>query len=281
MGSIDVAEDDVFTATVHVTDGFGEDGYPDPAIDDSLDLTMTIVDPNIVLDPVDGNYGPFGLWADDDIIITTNRGSTDWVRFYDAADGSPINNRHFKLKYVYGPNPKDVWSNGETVYVLDQTYNSSVKRIYAYGFADGKRRKNREITLHADNGAPGGLWGHNGVIYVSDAADNMLYPYDLDTRQHLSSSRVSLAVERERGAGQIGYIWSDGETVWVTRWLSHWVRAYDLETGARIPRLDIEMARVNYGSTGIHSDGCPASTIFADRIASKEPLPNASGWLIK
>ena len=255
MGSLDIEEDDVFTATVQVTDGFGEDGYPDTAIDDSLDITITIVDPNIVVTTPDRTYQPFGLWANDDVIITTNRGSTDWVRFYDADDGSPIADRHFKLKYVTGPRPKDIWSDGETVYVLDQVYSSGTNKIYAYGLDDGKRRKSREITLHPDNRAPGGLWGQDDVIYVSDAADNMLYPYDLDTRQHISSGRVTLAVESERGIGQIGYIWSDGDTVWVTRWLSHWVRAYDLETGARIPRLDIQMARANYGSTGIHSDG--------------------------
>ena len=255
MGSLDIEEDDVFTATVQVTDGFGEDGYPDPAIDDSLDITMTIVDPNIVVTTPGRTYQPFGLWANGDVIITTNQGSTDWVRFYDADDGSPIDDRHFKLKYAFGPRPRDVWSDGDTIYVLDRSAHSGQRKVYAYGFDDGNRRRSKEITLHADNGAPSGLWGQNGVIYVSDAADNMLYPYDLGTRQHISSGRVTLAVEPERGIGQIGYIWSDGDTVWATRWLSHWVRAYDLESGARIPRLDIQMARINYGSTGIHSDG--------------------------
>ena len=256
MGSLDIEEDDVFTATVQVTDGFGEDGYPDPAIDDSLDITMTIVDPNIVVATPDRTFQPFGLWANDDVIITTNRGSTDWVRFYDADDGSPIADRHFKLKYVYGPRPKDVWSDGDTLYVLDQSgqaRNQEDLRLRA-----GRRQPPQEQGNHAAPGQPsprrplGPGRRHLRVrrnrqhalpIRPGHPAAHQLRPgHPRRRKQNAASARSDTSGPTAKPSGP-------------TRWLSHWVRAYDLETGARIPRLDIQMARANYGSTGIHSDG--------------------------
>ena len=236
MGSLDIEEDDVFTATVQVTDGFGEDGYPDPAIDDSLDITMTIVDPNIEVTINDRNHRPKGLWGDGEIFVTANDSGNGQIRFFDADTGEHLSDRDFELNYTRGPRPVGVWSDGDTLYVANQIWTGRTNRVYAYGLDDGNRRRNREITLHQDNDRVGGIWGDGNVLYVTDRTDQKLYAYDIENRSYLAGSSVTLDVQTERGISELGDIWSDGETVWATRWLSNWVRAYNLESGERVPK---------------------------------------------
>ena len=50
-------------------------------------------------------------------------------------------------------------------------------------------------------------------------------------------------------------LWTDGETIWISYWLSEFIRAYDVATGARRPGLDIQLARENASPSGIYSDG--------------------------
>ena len=50
-------------------------------------------------------------------------------------------------------------------------------------------------------------------------------------------------------------IWLNGETIWISYWLSDFIRAYNMSTGARQPGLDIQLARENAGPIGIDSDG--------------------------
>ena len=52
MGSLELTEGATFTASISVTDGLDDAGREDHSPDDTLDLAMTIVNPNIVIEPV-------------------------------------------------------------------------------------------------------------------------------------------------------------------------------------------------------------------------------------
>ena len=51
MGNLELTESATFTASISVTDGVNTQWQEDLTADDSLDLTMTIVNPNIVIEP--------------------------------------------------------------------------------------------------------------------------------------------------------------------------------------------------------------------------------------
>ena len=178
MGSTELAEGSVHTATLTVTDGFGEDGYPDESADDTLNLTMTMVNPNIEVTPASVVSFPKGLWRDDEVIIIANKsGSTAQVLVYNADTGLELVGRRFELTTSY-PNPQGVWSDGTTLYVANQIWTGRANHVYAYGLDDGNRRRNREITLHHNNDSVGDIWGDGNVLYVTGRADQKLYAYD-------------------------------------------------------------------------------------------------------
>ena len=252
MGSLEVEEGDVFTATVSVTDGFGEDGYPDGSADDTLGLTMTMVDPNLHVEPESAASFPRGLWRDNEVILVANKsGTTGQVLVYDVDTGAELEDRKFDLTTRY-PAPKGVWSDGVTVYIVDDQPGRGRDYVRAYRLRDGKRQSGKDIRLAGAQRRATGIWSDGATLYVGDNQDRKLYAYNLGDGSRDSGRDVSIDPGRRK---EITDFWSDGETVWAGIWLHEWVLAFDLETGSRVPRLDIQLARENLGPTGVFSDG--------------------------
>ena len=255
MGSAEITVDTTYTATISVTDGMDADRNADTANDDSLSLTMTMVNPNIVVDPVSNQTFPYGLWVGDDIAVTTNNGtSEDWVLFYDRNTQAGLTDRNFEITTPTFPAPKGVWSDGETLYLLVINEGASKNRgkIYGYSLASGNRAARKDIRLANANGNPAGLTGHDGRLYVADTQDNKVYAYDVETR---SRSRDHDIAGIDRLNKHMTDLWLNDETLWVSYWRSDFIRAYDTATGTRKPSLDIQTAAENRGPTGIDSDG--------------------------
>ena len=152
------------------------------------------------------------------------------------------------------PSLQGVWSDGNTVYVLAILKSRSTPRgkIFAYSLSDGARRKSDDISLHRNNSHPYGLTGHDGVMYVGDNGDDKVYAYDIESGDRQSSHEINGIDTLRRDMTDI---WLNGETIWISYWLSDFIRAYDVETGERQPHLDVQLARENAGPIGIDSDG--------------------------
>ena len=259
MGSLEMSEGATYTASISVTDGVNTQWQGDRTADDSLSLAMTMVNPNIVIEPSSRHAFPKGLWVDDDIVVTTNDISSysrnDQAMVYDRATQQHLADRGFPQ--VGGrnyPSLQGVWSDGNTVYVLAILKSRSTPRgkIFAYSLSDGARRKSDDISLHRNNSHPYGLTGHDGVMYVGDNGDDKVYAYDIESGDRQSSHEINGIDTLRRDMTDI---WLNGETIWISYWLSDFIRAYDVETGERQPHLDVQLARENAGPIGIDSDG--------------------------
>ena len=255
MGSADMTVDTTYTATINVTDGLDDERNTDHSADDSLSLSMTMVNPNIVVNPVSNRSFPYGLWVADDIVVTTNDGSSeDWTLFYNRDTQAELEDRNFEITKPKFAAPRGVWSNGDTVYLLVLNDGSSSRKgkIYGYSLASGTRQSSQDIALANANRHPTGLTGHDGKLYVGDNADSKVYAYDIATRAHSADDDIGSI---DRLGKQMTDVWRNADTIWISYWRSDFIRAYDTETGTRKAGLDIQTATDNRGPTGIDSDG--------------------------
>ena len=254
MGGLEMAEEATFTASISVTDGLDDTGREDQSPDDSLNLTMTIVNPNIVIEPSSHAAFPRGLWVDDDIVVTTNESTRDRAMFYDRETQQYLEDRSFRVGGNSYPTIRGTWSDGNTLYALaaQRSRANPGGKIFAYRLSDGARRSSEDISLPGDNAHPIGLTGREGVLYVGDSRDRKVYAYDIETRSRRSSHDINGIDTLKRDMTDF---WLDGETIWISYWLSDFIRAYDVATGDRKPGLDVQLARENAGPIGIDSDG--------------------------
>ena len=253
MGNLELTEDTAYTASISVTDSLDDAGQEDQSPDDTLELTMTMVNPNIVIEPSSHAARPRGLWVDDDMVVTTNESSRDRAMFYDRETQQYLEDRSFRVGGNSYPTIQGTWSDGATLYVLaaQRSWTNPRGKIFAYQLSDGSKQNSKDIILAGENAHPAGLTGREGVLYVGDDRDRKAYAYDMETRSQ--SSRDINGIDTFRR--NMTDIWLDGETIWISYWLSDFVRAYDAETGAHKPRLDVQLARENAGPSGIYSDG--------------------------
>ena len=254
MGNLELEEGSTHTASISVTDGRDDAGREDHSTDDTLELTMTMVNPNIVIEPSSNAAFPRGLWVDDDIVVTTNESSRDQAMFYDRETQQYLEDRSFRVGGNSYPTIQSTWSDGTTLYVLaaQRSWSNPRGKIFAYQLSDGSKQRSKDIILHGENAHPFGLTGREGILYVADDRDRKVYAYDMETRSRQSSHDINGIDTFRRNMTDI---WLDGETIWISYWLSDFVRAYDAETGAHKPRLDVQLARENAGPIGIYSDG--------------------------
>ena len=255
MGSAEMSVDTTYTATISVTDSMDDERNADTSADDSLSLTMTMVNPNIVVSPSSTRAFPNGLWVDTNIVVTTNEGSSeDWTLFYDRHTQAELEDRNFEITTPRFAAPKGVWSDGTTLYllVINEGSHNHRGKIYGYSLETGNRRSGKDINLANGNRNAYGLTGRDGRLYVTDSADDKVYAYDVATRSRASDHDIN-GIDRMNK--QMTDLWLNDETVWVSYWRSDFIRAYDVTTGAHKPGLDIQTAAENRGPTGIDSDG--------------------------
>ena len=254
MGSLEMPEGATHTASISVTDGLDDDGRENSSADDSLDLAMTIVNPNIVIEPSSHAVFPKGLWVDDDIVVTTNDSTRDRAMVYDRETQQYLEDRSFRVGGRSYPTIQGVWSDGATLYALavQRGRANPGGKVFAYSLSDGSRKKSMDIPLPGNNAHPIGLTGREGILYVGDSRDRKVYAYDIETRSRRSGQDINGIDTLKRDMTDF---WLDGETVWISYWLSDFVRAYDMDTGERRDGLDIQLARENAGPSGIDSDG--------------------------
>ncbi len=96
---------------------------------------------------------------------------------HDTTYGSvPLPSRGFALNNDHD-NPRGIWSNGSTMWVVDHGDDN----LIAYSVATGAHLANKDIELASQNSKPQGVWSDGSIIWVADWDDTKLYAYDLDS----------------------------------------------------------------------------------------------------
>ena len=154
-------------------------------------------------------------------------------------------------------NPMGLWSDGTTLWVVDNGDN----HVYAYRLADGERDADRDIE--AASAAPAtGLWSDGETLWVlgyyGGATAYVLATAARDAGKDLLGLGGAAAVE----------MWSDGETAWVVRDRHGIVEAHGLATGARAAERDVVLDAANGRPAGLWSDGTTlwVADTAADRL---------------
>ena len=77
-----------------------------------------------------------------------------------------------------------VWSDGTTLWVVNNTVPDSGDKIFAYTLADGSYVSSEDFgTLNAaDNNNPIGIWSDGTTMWVADRTDDKLYAYKMSDK---------------------------------------------------------------------------------------------------
>ena len=206
----------------------------------------------------DDNGDPRGVWGNDDTIWVSNspNGETegDKIFAYDRSTGSRDGDKDFNTLNAAGNNtPARIWSDGETMFVLD----SDDAKVYAYKMSDKSHDESKDITVAADNGSPRGIWGNHETIWVSDTSDDKLYAYkrvedEYGTRDYARDFNTLRATGNTNARG----IWSDGLDMFVADTTSgaRKVYSYSMFDMAHRPARGFNLDDENSGPAGMWGD---------------------------
>ena len=158
--------------------------------------------------------------------------------------------------------PVGLWSDGTTIWVVNNGQGTSDDKIYAYTLATGARNSDKDIAAAASNTVPVGLWSDGTTIWVVNngrGTDNKTYAYTLAT----GARNPDKDFDTLAAAGNINPfgLWSDSTTMWVANFgttsSDAKIYAYTLATGVRNPDKDFDTvaAAGNDDPRGLWSDG--------------------------
>ena len=172
----------------------------------------------------------------------------------DASSGTPGH----QVDLSAGRNPVTVTVTAEDG--TTQDYTVSINRGVAgdYGWNAGNDLDGLATTT--DN-QPTGIAEHNGIFWVSSLFSSNVLAYQRDGSR-LPSRDFTSSANSDRY-----YLWTDGQTIWVTDFATHRLYAYRLSDGMRQESKDIEPHTDNGNLAGIWSDG--TTMWVADNIDHK------------
>ncbi len=156
--------------------------------------------------------------------------------------------------------PVGIWSDGETLWVLDNSRRLT-SSVFAYDLASGERRTEREFEHDCLNQLSRGVWSDGETLWVADADEDRLFAYNLESDERAADSDFILAARNRDPRG----IWSDGETMYVLDNAKRSLFAYDLNSADLVSEYALD--GFNAAPRGIWSDG--ATIWVSDDIANR------------
>ena len=219
----------------------------------------------------DGNTFAQGLWSDGETMwVADFQGKADdaekKIYAYNMTTKSRDSEKDYDtLNKAGNDRPRGIWSDGETMWVADQTDN----KLYAYHAfrSSTSRNLNAEFDTLKDagNNNPRGIWSNGTTMWVTDDGNDKLYAYNLTTKQRdpdkdfvkefLQGQNIITNTVDGMETTTTNYtasdnlfpqsLYSDGETMWMAHFLwtgtegGQWIGtesklfAYDLDSKAR------------------------------------------------
>ena len=228
-------------------------------------------------------------------LIANNRhlfASGSWIKtgrpYAIEVSGAALPNQEFNTLDAAGnTNPRGIWSNGTTMWVVNDPneFGDTNTKIYAYNLATKARDADNDFNtlMAAGNHNPRGLWSDGTTMWVADQGQNKIFAYDMGTKARVSGKDFNaLYHENDDDSGPIG-IWSDGDTMWVAHDALEWrIHAYDLDDKTRLPNRTINLSNSgNRHATDIWADDTTIfvgdrddDSIYAYWISNTAPSPD-------
>ena len=189
-------------------------------------------------------------------------------------------------------NPEGVWSDGSTIWVVDNANG----KLVAYSLSSGDHLADKTIELHSSNGKPRGIWSDTATIWVSDWDDTQLYAYNLGNGNRQANKDIDLAGSNDAPRGITGDynailvvdkddsyvyaysqydgsrrqdvefnlhgsndhpwgVWIGGGYAWVSDLDDNRLYGYNMFSGDHVSKHDMRLQRSNLDARGIWSDG--------------------------
>ena len=127
------------------------------------------------------NDDPGGIWSDRTTLWVSDYGD-DKIYAYMLADGTRVSETtggtttYPKDVTLHSDNEdaSGIWSNGTTMWVVDNVDN----KVYAYTLATGGRDIGSEFGLHSENDNLRSIWSHGTTMLVPDRIVHKIYTYN-------------------------------------------------------------------------------------------------------
>ena len=210
------------------------------------------------LTPGGGNNNPWGLWTDGQTMWVAERDSPRKVFAYPLDPDNSNRERASNLKFEIGAagnsQPAGMWSDTQTLWVVDTGVGSIAPKIFAYTLSNGRRDDDRDFnTLEAaGNTRPRGIWSDGEVMWVADSSDKKLYAYDMLTKAHVPAKDFPQP-STNQFTHQVWGIWSDGQTMWAENPDSNsgFIRSYvmPVSDGTRLRLVRIDGKKIDLTQT--------------------------------
>ena len=201
-----------------------------------------------------GITNPAGVWTDSETLWVARNDRT-------TADAGMVINKLYAfnlstkrrdpgkdfntLNDAGNSKPWGIWSDGETMWVLDYTdYH-----IFAYDMDTKARDTSKEFdTLEdAGNTLPTDIWSDGETMWVVDNTDGKIYAYDMATKTPDSDKDFdTLGTANDSPFG----LWSDGTTMWVSDPDLSSLYAYKMSDKSRDSGKDIVIQATGSGAVG-------------------------------
>ena len=200
-----------------------------------------------------GNIAPRGIWSDGVTMWVAHTGGWKWellasdddkIFAYNVSTKARDPSEDFNtLEAAGNTSPKDIWSDGETMWVADTDRDL----ILAYTLSTRARDPSKDFdTLEAaGNTSPRGLWSDGVTMWVGDYADEKLYAYDMSTKARDPSKDFDTL--EAAGNNSPRGLWSDGATMWVADDWDDKLYAYSMPTSGATTDANVP------GASSIHS----------------------------
>ena len=95
--------------------------------------------------------------------------------------------------------PEGVWSDGETMWILDDRGDRS--ELIAYRLATGARLPDKDIDLSSNNDKPQGITSDGTIMWVADWDDRKIYAYDIDSQSRVPNRDIDLTGSNDAPRG--------------------------------------------------------------------------------
>ena len=154
--------------------------------------------------------------------------------------------------------PPGLWSDGQTMWVIESGYGSQPgdDKLYAYDLATKQRDPAKDFNTLQDAGNrwPTGLWSDGTTMWVADWEDDKIYAYKMSDKSRDSAKDFDTL--KAAGNTNPTGLWSDGTTMWVSDTADR-IYAYKMSDKSRDAAREIDINGLigNRYIQGIWSDG--------------------------